>query len=116
MLVTSINIKYYKNSKGEEPFKIWLSSLDKLTEYRIRAKINKILLGNLGRKEPVGNGVYEFKLYFGPGYRIYYGVISREIILLLYGGDKSTQQKDIEIAIEFWKDYQRSKKYEYQLS
>lgn len=115
MLVTSIKIKYYKNSKGEQPFKTWLFSLDKLTEHRIRVKINKILLGNLGSKEPVGDGVFEFKLYFGPGYRIYYGVIGKETILLLSGGNKSTQRKDIEIAKEFWKDYQRSKQYEYQL-
>ncbi len=53
-------------------------SLDKLTEYRIRVKINKILLGNLGRKEPIEDGIYEFKLYFGPGYRIYYGVIGND--------------------------------------
>lgn len=62
-------------------------------------------MGNLGDHHSVGEGVSELRFSFGPGYRIYYGIEDKKIILLLCGGDKSTQKRDIKKAIQYWKDY-----------
>ncbi|MFN7903952.1 MAG: type II toxin-antitoxin system RelE/ParE family toxin [Pseudobdellovibrionaceae bacterium] len=67
--------------------------------------------GNLGDVKPVGEGVNELRLAFGAGYRIYFGSVGDELIILLCGGDKSSQDKDIKKAKEFWSDY-RSKNHE----
>jgi putative addiction module killer protein len=88
-------------------FKKWLSSLkDRMVRTRIFIQINKIELGNLGDVKPVGGGVSEIRMHFGSGYRIYFKQLDSKIILLLVGGTKFTQVKDIakakEIAIN-WK-------------
>ena len=79
-----------------EPFKKWLSGLKNyMVKVRIMSQLNKLEQGNLGDVEPVGSGVSEVKMHFGPGYRIYFKQIGSKIILLLIGGTKSTQAKDI---------------------
>jgi putative addiction module killer protein len=66
-------------------------------------------LDNLGDHKSIGGGLWELRLDFGPGFRIYYGVDDQTVIVLLSGGDKSTQAKDIRIAREHWQDYLRRK-------
>ena len=78
---------------------------DKSVRYRIKERLDRVAIGNIGDHEPVGNGVMELRLHFGSGYRIYYGEDGEEIILLLCGGDKSSQAKDIKKAHLFWRDY-----------
>lgn len=68
-------------------------------------RIARLRLGNLGDSKSVGQGVYELKVHFGPGYRIYYGLDGEKLVLLLCGGDKKTQKKDIEKAKAFWENY-----------
>lgn len=63
---------------------------------------------NLGDKGSVGDGVHELRMHFGPGYRVYFGYMGQEAIILLIGGDKSNQIKDIQKAKQFWKDYKQS--------
>lgn len=70
----------------------------------------RMQLGNLGYCEAVGEGVSEMKIDLGPGYRVYYGVIGRTIVLLLCGGDKKTQDKDIRRALEFFRDHKQREK------
>jgi len=65
------------------------------------------MTGNLGDCKPVGEGVFELKIDFGPGYRLYFGQVGLTIVLLLIGGDKSTQERDIGEAIQYWRDYER---------
>ena len=74
-------------------------------------RLDRVRLGNLGDSRTVGQGVHELKVDYGPGYRIYIGQESANIILLLLGGDKSSQQKDIEVAKEYWKDHKRRKRH-----
>ena len=62
-------------------------------------------MGNFGQCEPVGEGVFELKIDFGPGYRVYFGKIGAKCILLLCGGDKSSQKNDIQKAKTYFKDY-----------
>ena len=86
----------------------WFTSLpDEPTRARIRARLARVRLGNYGDHKSIGDGVYELRLCFGPGYRIYYAETGRIIVLLLCGGDKSTQKSDIQKAKNYWADYRR---------
>lgn len=72
--------------------------------HRIRRRLDRVEIGNYGDYKPLGDGVYELKLHFGSGYRVYFAEYDDIIVILLCGGDKSTQSKDIEIAKTYWKE------------
>lgn len=95
MVKVAYIIEYYITASGEKPFLEWLSSVDYSIERRINKRLNQIFTGNLGNYKYLIDGVYEFKLDFGAGYRIYFAIENKKIILLLCGGDKSSQKKDI---------------------
>ena len=83
-----------------EAFSTWLGSIrDRMTRLRLVRRINKVRLGQLGDVKPVGHGVWEMREFFGPGWRMYYIQRGRQVILMLGGGDKSTQHQDIAKAI-----------------
>jgi len=101
-------IREYLSADGKCPFRDWLRSLkDVNARARIRVRINRIRLGNFGDCKSVGSGVSEFRIDYGPGYRVYYGRVSKKLILLLCGGSKKNQEKDIKLAKEYWFDYKR---------
>lgn len=84
-----------------EAFDDWLASLrDKQAVSRVQARIRRAELGNFGDCEPVGEGVSEMRIHYGPGYRVYFAQRGMEIVILLAGGDKSTQTKDIKTALD----------------
>jgi len=84
----------------------WLKKLkDKIGKAIIRQRIDRLANDNPGDVEPIGEGCSELKIHFGPGYRVYFKDTGKEIIILLCGGDKSTQQKDIEKAKEIARNY-----------
>lgn len=88
------------------PFDEWFDSLrDVKTQTIINKRLNRLSLGSLGDYRSVGEGVCELRIDFGPGYRIYFGQIGTAIVLLLCGGDKSTQDQDIRKAQEYWTDF-----------
>ena len=92
-------IRLYQTSAGLVPFSEWFDSLDDVRmQQRIDARLARIRLGNFGDAKPVGEGVCELRLDFGPGYRIYFGQEGRTIVILLCGGDKSSHQRDIKKA------------------
>ena len=104
-------LKIYETSSGIEPLTEWLNGLkDQKARIALRMRLDRMQLGNLGYCEPVGEGVSEMKIDLGPGYRIYYGMIGRTIVLLLCGGDKKTQNKDIRRALEFFRDHKKREK------
>jgi len=104
MVETPYRLEYYLDDNGKAPFLEWLYSLrDKMTVYRIRARLDRVELGNFGTAKPLGDGVSELKIDHGPGYRVYYAMNGKTVVLLLIGGDKSTQHKDIETAKAYWK-------------
>jgi len=108
-----MEVKIYRDEQGDEPFTEWLESIkDRVTRARIRGRLRRIELGNFGDHRSVGGGVFELRLHLGPGYRIYYGQVGDEIILLLAGGARSTQQRGIRRAKYYWYDYKRSHKNE----
>jgi putative addiction module killer protein len=88
------------------PFDNWYNSLrDSKISTIIDKRLNRVILGNLGDCQSVGEGVFELRIDYGPGFRIYFGQVGTTIIILLCGGDKSTQDRDIRQAIEYWTDY-----------
>ncbi len=106
MEVISKNLVIYQTQEGDFPFEEWLNSLrDIQVRAIIRKRLNRVRLGNLGDSRSVGDGVFELKIDFGPGYRVYFGEQNKSIVVLLCGGDKSTQNKDIKLAQQFWLDY-----------
>lgn len=113
MEVRERRVLYYESADGKRPIQEWLYSLrDIIARAKLRARIDRVKLGNFGKCDPVGHGVMELKLDFGPGYRIYFGQKGQTLIVLLCGGDKSSQSKDIKKAQEYWTDYKRRHSHE----
>ena len=103
----------YKTRQGREPFAEWLQELrDSAGQARIVRRLERVEQGNLGHYERVGNGVVELKERFGPGYWVYIGLDGNHLVILLGGGDKSTQKKDIVISQGRWLDYKLRKEEE----
>ena len=91
---------------GQAPFKEWMRSLrDKPTKARIQSRIDRLRLGNLGDYQSVGDGVFELRIHFGSGYQVYFDLHGAQVVLLLCGGDKSTQTRDIADARRYWKGF-----------
>ena len=102
------DVQVYQTTDGREPFNEWLVSIrDIESQDRIRARLERLEDGNLGDCKSVGEGVFELRIHFGAGYRVYFGQIGNTIILLLCGGDKSSQRRDIERAKMYWLEYKR---------
>ena len=98
-------LRNYTTLAGEIPFLKWLNKLkDSVTRLRIRHRLDRLELGNLGDCQSVGDGVFELRLFFGSGYRIYFAEQDETIVILLCAGDKSTQKKDIKIAKSYWQE------------
>jgi len=103
-----IELLRYQRVNGEEPFTQWLGALrDKVAQARIRVRLRQLEAGNFGDCEPVGDGVIELRVHIGAGYRVYYGRHGKAVVLLLCGGDKSTQASDIKRARELWLEWKR---------
>ena len=101
------DIEVYETLNGQVPFTEWFASIqDTKTQTRIRGRLDRLEKGNFGDCESVGSGVFELRLHFGLGYRIYFGEVGRTIVLLLCGGDKSTQARDIQHAKTYWLEHE----------
>ena len=109
MSVKERRIEKYETPNGLVPFDEWFEDLDDSIQARIDARLDRIVLGNFGDHKNVGEGIFELRFSFGPGYRIYYALDGLEIVLLFAGGDKKTQAKDIKIAQGYWKAYRIEK-------
>ena len=96
----------YARDSVKVPFTEWLYGLrDIMGRKRILARVSRLQQGNYGDCEPVGEGVSELRLFFGPGYRVYFGEHDNAIVVLLCGGDKDSQSKDIQQAKAYWQEY-----------
>lgn len=100
-------VREYLTNRGASPFREWLDELDVIVRARIQARVFRFESGNLGDYKSVGEGVLESRMDFGPGYRIYFGIDEGDLVVLLIGGTKRTQRRDILQAREYWADYQR---------
>ena len=106
-----IKIIYYQTNTGKKPFREWLFKLDSFNQGTIDTRIKRVKLGNYGDCKLLKcvNGVWELRVDVGPGYRVYFGKEGDDIILLLLGGDKKSQERDIVKAQDYWLDYKESK-------
>ncbi|MBL9144943.1 MAG: type II toxin-antitoxin system RelE/ParE family toxin [Verrucomicrobiaceae bacterium] len=98
-------VQVYRGRSEESPYLEWLYSLDWKTQERIMARVARTKNGQFGDCKSVGSGVYELRLFFGPGYRVYFGELHGKMVLILAGGDKGSQRRDIARAKDYWKIY-----------
>jgi putative addiction module killer protein len=107
---SKIEVREFNAADGRVPFREWFESLNSTGAQKVATALNRLRLGNFSNVKSVGAGVYECKINFGPGYRVYFGQESDRIVILLGGGTKQRQQTDITIALRRWADYKQRKK------
>lgn len=106
-------VEVYTLPNGKAPFSDWLRKLkDAEGKRRIQSRLLRLANGNYGDIKQLGDGIAEMRFFFGPGYRVYFGEHDNQLILLLCAGDKSSQQKDIKTAKQYWQEYQEDYSYD----
>ncbi len=102
-------LRLYRTPTGRAPFSEWYDAIQDLNlQGRIDRRLERVANGNFGDYRSVGSGVFELRLHFGPGYRIYFGEVDNTIVLLLCAGDKSSQARDIRRAKDYWSQYKET--------
>jgi putative addiction module killer protein len=107
-----LTIREYVDQRGRSPFADWFEDLDARAAAKVTVALARIEMGNLSNVKGVGGGVLEHRVDWGPGYRVYFGRDGAALVILLAGGTKSRQQRDIRAAQERWADYRRRRKEE----
>ena len=105
-----LEIRYYVAEGGRQPFAEWFADVEPVARAKVARAIARMEQGNLSNVKPVGEGVLEYRLDFGPGYRVYFGRDGDVLVILLTGGTKRRQQRDIEDARAYWRDYKDRKR------
>ena len=105
-----VEVREYIDLQGRSPYRNWLAKLDAGTIARIIASVLRIEGGNFSAAKGVGSGVFELRMDFGPGYRVYFGKDGETLVILLGGGTKKKQQSDIESAHALWAEYKKRKR------
>jgi putative addiction module killer protein len=103
-------IRYYVALGGPQPFAAWFADLEPVARARVTRAIIRLEQGNFSNVKSVGEGVLEYRIDFGPGYRVYFGRDGEALVILLTGGTKRRQQRDIDAAHAYWQDYKQSKR------
>ncbi|UFZ03614.1 type II toxin-antitoxin system RelE/ParE family toxin [Bradyrhizobium ontarionense] len=104
-----VEIRYYVSAGGDEPFADWFADLEAVARAKVTRAIARMEQGNFSNVKTVGEGVLEYRIDFGPGYRVYFGRDGDTLVILLTGGTKKRQQRDIETARTYWRDYKQTK-------
>ena len=102
-----IELRYYVGSDGVSPFERWFSGLDAAAAAKVSVALSRLEQGNLSNVKGAGEGVLEYRIDWGPGYRVYFGRDGDVLVVLLTGGTKRRQQRDIAAAQAWWDDYKR---------
>jgi putative addiction module killer protein len=105
----AIAVQEYLDENGDSPFARWFNNLDAIAAAKVATVLYRLEQGNFSKVEGVGGGIYERKINFGPGYRIYFGKDGETLVILLGGGSKTRQQADVTAAVSCWQDYKRRK-------
>lgn len=106
---TPIEIREYLTSSGRSPFSEWFGRLEAMAAVRVTAALTRMATGNRGDSKSVGGGVWERRIDYGAGYRLYFAQDGEALIVLLVGGTKKRQQSDIDRAKSYWDDYKKRK-------
>jgi putative addiction module killer protein len=109
-----IEIREYHDRNGQNPYQKWFEQLNAEAASKVTTALYRVALGNFSNVKGVGSGVLECRINFGPGYRVYFGKDGESIVILLAGGTKHLQQKDIDLALARWGDYKRRRNKEKQ--
>lgn len=107
-----IEIREYIDTQGRSPYARWFNRLNAPAAAKVATALVRMEQGNLSNVKGVGSGVFESRIDFGPGYRVYFGKDGNAVIILLGGGTKKRQQQAIETAKDLWRDYKRRKQRE----
>jgi putative addiction module killer protein len=100
-------IRHYLTTDGIDVFQDWLTQLrDKLPKIAVVKRVNRVEAGNFGDHKFCRDGVWELRIDLGPGYRVYYALAGKQVVVLLCGGNKGSQDADIDTACAYWKDWQ----------
>lgn len=105
-----MRVAEFLTADGRSPFAAWFATLDSLAAAKVTVALARLERGNLGALKSVGDGVLEYRIDWGPGYRLYLGRDGDELVILLAGGTKRRQQDDIAAAHERWREYKRRKR------
>ncbi len=100
-----LELLYYLASDGKSPFEDWFAGLNAPARAKVATALARLQQGNLSNAKAVGQGVLEYRIDSGPGYRVYFGRDGDHLVILLTGGTKQRQQRDIETAKASWADY-----------
>jgi putative addiction module killer protein len=105
MQVVAREVRNYITPEGRNPFRQWLTQLqDKRTRANIQRRIARLQEGNFGDFRRLNRDLYELRINYGPGYRVYFGILASHVVILLCGGQKGTQQRDITRAQNYWNE------------
>lgn len=104
-----VEIREYVEADGSSPYAVWFDILNAPAAAKIAVAVARMAQGNMSDVKSVGAGVFERRIDFGPGYRVYFGKDGDRLVILLGGGTKKRQQRDIETARRLWQDYKRRK-------
>jgi putative addiction module killer protein len=104
-----IDVREYLDRQGRSPYKAWFDRLNAQAAAKVAIALTRLSLGNMSNVKGVGSAVFELRIDFGPGYRVYFGKDGERLVTLLGGGTKRRQQRDINAAIANWEDYKRRK-------
>jgi putative addiction module killer protein len=107
-----MHIVEYLDERGTSPFLAWFDGLDATAAAKVTVALARLEQGNLSNAKSVGSGVMEYRIDWGPGYRVYFGRDGDTLVVLLCGGTKRRQQGDISQAQSRWSDYKRRRKEE----
>lgn len=104
-----IRVLEYLETTGRSPFRRWFDDLDAMAATKVSTALYRLAQGNFSNVEGVTGGIFEYRIDFGPGYRIYFGKDGAAVVILLGGGTKKRQSRDISAAAEAWTDYKKRK-------
>lgn len=104
-----MEIREFLGQQGSSPFGLWFERLDPMSAVKITTAITRMSLGNFSNAKGVGEGVLEYRIDYGPGYRIYFGKDGDRLVILVAGGTKKRQQADIKTAQARWAEYRKRK-------
>ena len=104
-----IDVREYNDREGRSPYAAWFDRLNAQAAAKVATGLTRLAQGNFSNVKGVGSGVFEYRIDFGPGYRVYFGKDGDRLVILLGGGTKKRQQQDINTALVNWQDYKRRK-------
>ena len=109
LLLLMVTVLEYIDQTDRSPYRVWFDRLNATAAAKVAVALTRLHQGNLGNTKGVGGGVYEYRIDFGPGYRVYFGKDGDQVVILVGGGTKQRQQQDIRTAIGRWHDYKQRK-------